>query len=151
MKTTVSIEGLADLQASLRELPKATRRNAGKRALIKAARPMAEEAQRRAPVLFGDLRDSITSGRPLARRQRRLQVRFADVEVFVGAGQNPQATLQEFGSVNNPPQPFMRPAFDNNVRGAITTIRDVLGDEIQKAAKRIARKQARLIAKTGGG
>lgn len=151
MKATVTIEGLSDLQAALAELPKATRRNAAKRALIKAAEPMLAEAKRRAPVLSGDLQTSIVAGKPLSRRQRRAQVRFADVEVFMGAGQHPQAHLQEFGTVDQPAQPFMRPAFDNNVRGAISTIRDVLADEIDRAAKRIARKQARLIAQTGGG
>jgi len=42
-----------------------------------------------------------------------------------------------------PAEPFVRPAFDNNVDQSIATIKAGLTEEIQKATARIARKAAR--------
>jgi HK97 gp10 family phage protein len=67
----------------------------------------------------------------------------ASVEVFAGAGVIPHAHLQEFGTVNHGPQPFARPAWDSNKGRALETIRNDLGDEIAKAAKRLAKKAAK--------
>jgi HK97 gp10 family phage protein len=152
MKATVKVEGLKDLESALSELPKLTRRNAGKRALMKAAQPMFEEAQRRAPELTGYLKTHFYIGRPLSPRQKRLQrgANKPDVEIFLGPDSAKRGVMQEFGTQNHAPQPFMRPAFDNNVWKAIGTIKEILSEEIMKAARRVARKAARR-ARAGGG
>ena len=62
----------------------------------------------------------------------------------------PQGSLQEFGTKNHGPQPFMRPAWDAGKDQALDDVKTALGAEIEKAAQRAARKQARLIAKAGG-
>ena len=150
MKVKVKVEGLKELEKALSELPVATRRNVAKRALMEAAKPMVDEAKQRAPVLSGHLQTSVTSGKPLSRRQRKEHQRKSDLEVFVGPDAAPQGVMQEFGTVDHPAQPFLRPAFDNHVQAAIRTVGGILGREIEKAAARIARKQARLLAKSGG-
>lgn len=53
------IEGLAELDRALAELPKATARNTLKRVLVKAGQPIADAASRNAPVRTGELRESI--------------------------------------------------------------------------------------------
>lgn len=45
------------------------------------------------------------------------------------------------------PQPFMRPAWDEKKDEVLELIRTELGDEITKAAARLAKKAARLAAK----
>lgn len=50
--------------------------------------------------------------------------------------------VQEFGSVNQPGQPYMRPAWDQNKDKALDIITGELGGEIQKAAARAAKRAA---------
>lgn len=57
------------------------------------------------------------------------------------------STLQEFGTAHHPPQPFMRPAFDEKKNEALDIIKRDLGDEIMKTAKRQAARAAKLAAK----
>lgn len=172
-RSFVKVEGLKELEKALRELPRATAKNVMVRALKAAAGPMVEMAQKDAPVLTGSLRDSIavSSRKPKDAKsagamaygaamaagasagQARQAARAANsgagglVEVYVGPGQNPQAIAQEFGTARHPPQPFMRPAWDANKDGILASIKDLTWSEIEKAAKRLARKTARLAAK----
>lgn len=142
----IRVEGLRELDRALTELPRATARNVLKRAGIRALTPVAEEAARLAPELFGDLKDSVAASDRRPRRHRK----SSDVEVFAGPGPNPQAHLQEFGTQHHGAQPFMRPAWDMKKREALDSVKDDLADEIGLAAARIARKNARRIRQAGG-
>lgn len=146
-RITVKVEGLKELQKAILELPKATGRNVVKRALTKAADPIENEAARLAPVLRGHLQRSVSIGTKLSRRQRSQHRKQSEVEIFVGPGAMPQAITQEFGAAHHSAQPFMRPAWDGNVAKALATIKEILGEEIEKARARLARKAARIAAK----
>ena len=158
---TIRVSGLRELDKALSELPKATGKNVLRRVLRNVAAPIAEDMRSRAPDAPGsspnrDLRQSIGVSTKLSPNQRRLHRRAfrndkASVEVFVGAGALPHPHLQEFGSVNHGPQPFARPAWDAHKHMALAKIKEELWSEIDKAAKRIARKQARAAAKAAGG
>jgi len=145
-KTTIRVEGLSELKDALEELPKATGTNVLKRALTKAADPIQAQAESLAPVMTGKLKRSIIVGTKLSKSQKKSATKINQVEIYVGPGQLRQATLQEFGTVNQRPQPFLRPAWSANVRPALDSIRELLADEIEKARARIARKIARLAA-----
>lgn len=154
MATTVKVEGLRELEKALGELPRATGKNVLRRVLRTAGEPMVRDAKALVPVASGKLRDSIAVATQLSKRQRALYKKmFADdkasVEMFVGVAALPHAHLQEFGTSRHGPQPFMRPAWDANKNGMLDSIKDELGVEIAKAAKRLAAKQARLAAKGG--
>lgn len=149
MAERFKVEGLKELEEALRELPKATGKNVLRRALLKAGEPIASSAAALAPRLRGKLQMSIGTGTKLSRRQKRLHRPESTVEVFVGAGALVQAITQEFGTVNHPAKPFMRPAWDGNKTKALDTIRDDLAEEIEKARQRLARKAARIAAKNG--
>lgn len=140
------IEGLSELEHALRELPKATGKNALKRALMKAGQPIEEDAERRAPVLRGHLQRSFGISTKLSRRQKSLHKKQSAVEVFIGPGPLPQAITQEFGTAHHGPQPFMRPAWDGNRMRTLERIKDDLANEIEKARARLARKAARTAA-----
>jgi HK97 gp10 family phage protein len=131
MKVSVHVEGLRELQKALSELPKATATNVVRKALEDAAAPVAAAAKALAPVASGELRSSVIAGTKLSRRQKKVHRQWAgttpvktpagwrnqpakEVFVFAGAGTNPHAHLQEFGTADLPPQPFMRPAWDAN-------------------------------------
>jgi HK97 gp10 family phage protein len=155
---TVKVEGLRELAATLDQLPKAVARNALRRALIKRGQPLADTMRSLAPddprTGGMDLRNSIGVGTKLSPRQAKLHRKenkddkqFA--EVFVGAGPVPHAHLQEWGTVFHGPQPFARPAWDQHKDTILEGIKDDLWAEIDKAAKRHAKKLARLAAKGG--
>lgn len=141
----VKTEGFRELNEALGELGKATGRNVLRRSGVAALEPIAEDAARRAPFLFGDLRENVVANTRKPRRHRKA----AEVEIYAGPTNLPQAHLQEFGTRHHAPQPFMRPAWDAGKDQVLDDLKQSLGDEIMKAAERQARKAARLAAKGG--
>ncbi len=156
MKTTVKVEGLKELEAALSELPKSTAKAVLRRTLKKAGEPIAASARALAPddpnTGGNDLKSSIAVSTKLSPRQKGVHKKMfkddrASVEMFVGAGPLSQATQQEFGNVNHGPQSFMRPAWDGKQNEALNIIKSEMWNEIEAAAKRLARKAARLAAR----
>ncbi len=152
----VSVEGLRELDRALGELPKATAKNALRRTLTSAAKPLVDHAARIAPDRPGkprnDLQQSITVSTRLNKQQRR-ETRGESksfAEVYVGPDvsvPNAHGHWQEFGTVDHGPQPFMRPAWQAEQGAVLEKIKTELGDEIMKAAQRVAKRAARLAAK----
>lgn len=124
MSETITVTGLKECGAALAKLPLATSRAIQRDILTRRGQPIADTARELAPRDEGDLRESIRVGDKLSKRQAGLHHAVAptDVEVFVGAGPLPQAHLQEFGTVNNAAQPFMRPAWDAAKQQILTGI-----------------------------
>ncbi|WP_374578299.1 HK97-gp10 family putative phage morphogenesis protein [Phenylobacterium sp.] len=142
-------------------------KNAIKRGLVRGGEPIAERARELVPVLSGRLRDSIKVSSRTVNKVGKAEFAAAmrsgagidaavsalrdarraaagsgsNVEVYVGPGKLPHAHLVEFGSVNNePPQPYMRPAFEERKEKALGVIRDAVADEIAKGTARARRK-----------
>ncbi|MFE3839476.1 HK97-gp10 family putative phage morphogenesis protein [Pseudogemmobacter sonorensis] len=156
---TIKTTGFRDLDRALAEIEKtATRKAVMRRALIKSAQPMADRAGSLAPVApvnGGELAASVAVSTKLSARQRRLHRRMhkndkAAVEVFVGAGPLSSAHNQEFGNENHGAQPFMRPAWDAEAKPTLERVGKKMWFEIDKQAKRAARKAARDAKKAGG-
>ena len=144
MTVTVKIEGLSELKTAIEQLPKATGKSVMRKVLLARAKPIAAAAKSYVPVESGELRDSIIASTRLSKRQKRDAKETASyVEVYAGAGPLPHAHLVEFGSVHNQPQPYMRPAWDNNKGTLLDAIKEDLWTEIQKAVDKLARKGAR--------
>lgn len=175
MSLRVSISGLAELDKALAELPKATARNVLKRTLDKAAQPVVDEAKMMVPVNTGALRDSIIASTKIknktgsaeyssamraglgkdaaraallaARRAGKGQGSFA--ETFIGPARGKgvirYAHIVEFGSVDTPPQPYMRPAWEAKRMQALDIIKSELGNEIIKAARRLGRSKKQSV------
>lgn len=141
------IEGLSAINTVLRSLPRATGKATLTRFGKKRLEPMLGSAKAGAPVGEGELRDSMAiSTRQGTHGQRKK--RFADknaVEVYMGPDQSQHghAVPQEMGSINNPPAGFMRKAWDQHNQDLLTNIASDLGDAVDGAARRHARKMAR--------
>ncbi len=144
---TYKMEGLREAQAALLGLSKATSRNVGRKALRAGAEPILAEFKARAARLTGEMVDTSGISTRLSRRQRAQHRRQVgdDVEMFVGAGSNPQAVQQEFGNINHPAQPALIPAFENNKRNSLDLIGKSLWTEIRKSVERVARKHKKNI------
>lgn len=170
-KSRIRIEGLRELEKALKELPRATAKNVMVRTLKNASEPMVSMAAENAPVLTGALKASIgvSSRKPkdakgpgaaafaeamkrgASKAEAGQAARAANakvggsVEVYVGPGRHPQGVLQEFGTAHNAPKPFMRPAWDATKMDVLGRIKTALGDEIMKAARRLAKKKGKPL------
>jgi HK97 gp10 family phage protein len=166
----VKVEGLRALQQGLAELPLSLARGAARRALIKAALPIAAHAQSLVPEDTGHLKKVIGVSATLTKRQRQLAgggaafagmdaggkaifrgVKKGGVEVHIGpltdlqnyAAPDPAGLMREFGTATQPAQPFLRPAWDAGKMGAVETLKRELGADIERTAARMARRQAK--------
>lgn len=173
MASTVRLSGFSQLEEELAKVSKAVGKGAVRRALMKSAEPMAEIARGLAPddpaTNGKDLKSSIVVGTKLNGRQTKLHRRMfrddkAAVEMFVGPSYllgdgGRHGHLLEFGTsafvnkgryagTQNPgiaPQPFMRPAWDQDHMPMLERLGKEMWSEIQKS---VARAQARA-AKRG--
>jgi HK97 gp10 family phage protein len=167
MAEVFKIEGLRELEAALRELPKATGKNVLRRVLKKIAKPIVDDARSKAPVDTGLLVSRIDQSGSLSANERneggggpqflgigddgKKIFSKADaknfVEVHVGVAGRKQSLargiFQEFGTVDHSAHPFMRPAWDGNKESGLSTFKADLWKEIEKAAARRARKLAK--------
>ncbi len=85
-----------------------------------------------------------------ARRAAGEAVSFAEAFVGPAAGSKRnaiKAIVQEFGSVKQAAQPYMRPAWEATKNAVLDGVKAALRTEIDKAAKRAAARALRLAAK----
>lgn len=150
MKVSVRIEGLAELDAKLGELPAAAGKGVLRRVGRDALQPFDDAWRAKAPHFSGKLSESGGVGSKLTRSQRQAHERESSVEVFAGPGDKPQAWQQEVGNVHHAAQPFVRPAWDETKDQALGIVKAALGTEITKAATRVAKKAAKA-ARTAEG
>lgn len=142
------IDGLAELDQALTELPKATARNVLLRTLKTEGQIIADAESALAPVgVTGQLAASPSVGTKLTRRQKRANPKESDVEVYIGPTPHPKSVQTEFGNAHQAPQPHLRPAWDGNWRRVLDGITTTLANEIEKARARYAKKAEREAAK----
>lgn len=147
MKPTLRLEGAKELERALRALPQATAKRLIRPAMIGPLEKVAKAAKGLVPVDEGDLQRSIGTGYRLTRRQARSRRAIADHEAYVGpgiAGNDKtgwrHGHLVEFGTVDQPPRPYMRPAWSQNLRAVFDSL---AGNMKQILAKVTAKARAR--------
>jgi HK97 gp10 family phage protein len=144
---SLKFEGGADLAQRLARLPDAMSRAAKVEALKIAAEPMRQAAEDMAPYDFDasapHLQDNIVIGVPSeASLERKGRDTEAVVEVGPRAGKGGDEFFYgrfqelEYGNVKHPAQPFLRPAFDRESRGALGILVDELWWMIRKGIDR---------------
>jgi HK97 gp10 family phage protein len=145
---SAKVEWLVGSDQALAELgKKSTEKNVLIRTLKAAAKPIDDQASSLAPVDTGKLQVSIITGTQLTRRQRASAYKAGALgvaEVHVGTKLS-RGLFQEFGTFDQPAQPFMRPAWEANKDKALEIVGSQLWIEIRKAADRAARKQAKAL------
>lgn len=152
----VKTSGFRELEAKLREMDITVARKKGiaRRALDRAAEPIAAEWRRGVDVEKGDLKRSIKTGNRAQTRGTRRFKRGAGqdiVERYIGidARENERlgpigksrgyAFYEEFGDDNRPANPAGRRAWESKKMGALDDIKETLADEIYKVARRLAK------------
>ena len=150
MKLGVKIEGLAGLEQALVELEQLSGRttagkNAVQRGMKKALARVEARAKQLVPVDEGKLRDRIVTKKQRAvRGAGGRYLRESGIEMLTGPTGRQAGGIgafQEFGTVNMPANPFMRPAADAEGEAVLAEVADVLRDEIDRTTAR-ARKRA---------
>jgi len=124
--------GGPELARALERPPKAVQGPVLAEALTKAAEPVIEEAERRAPQRRSpqfSLASHIEAQTTHARDKRMTVVIGPDSDHFYGL-------FLEFGTRFMPPRPFLRPAWDSKVEESLATLVSELGASIEKAAAR---------------
>lgn len=160
---TLEMEGVEDMETALRKLGQDRLiRRTMRRGLLKVTRPAAETAKRLAPKTgTGKMAAKIRASTTLSRRQRRGgHYRFDPnvAYVWLGAGPRGPGVLTEFGTGPRytkkgafrgaaPAQPFLRPAWEQHKHQILKDLGPELWKEINKSAKRLARRQAKKAAK----
>lgn len=147
---TTGFEGLEDALIELEQFSgrTTTGKNAVQRGIKKAMKRVENKAKSLVPVDDGDLRDSITTKKERAKRQRG-SAKFArqtGISMLTGPtgkkeGGNP--AWQEFGTVKMTPQPYMRPAADLEGERVIADVAKELQDAVMKSVARARKKAAR--------
>ena len=168
MKIKIQVAGLKELDKALGELrTKAMARGVVERALLEAAAPMHEMAQRLAPgradpnevITYkrggerverqpGTTKALVQIGKKLTKRQaaqaRKAGKHFA--EIYVGT-RDAKAHMEEYGTINQRARPFLRPALDSEAQPTIKRFTTTLLTELEKVGKREAARTARLSKK----
>lgn len=145
MKPSVKLHGFREMDAALAEFSKATGRNILRRTALEALEPVADAMRAKAPKEVGDLQDAIAVGTKRSKRSRKHFRDASTVEAYagvkvVGGGMPPQATQQEFGNENHGPQPYGRPAWDEEKGPTLERTKDGLAGQIEAATARARRK-----------
>lgn len=140
MKVTFNVLGLKEVEKGLGELTNATARNVTRRALHAGGELIAREARGLVRRDTGNLRESITTSGTLTPAQAALHKKQADQEVFVGPDNRPQSVTEEYGTFNQAPHAYMRPAFDGQKHNVVKRIADELMVGVDRAIQRAARR-----------
>jgi HK97 gp10 family phage protein len=141
VKTTFEFSGGREMEQQLLRLKAGTAKGASRRALRKAAKPMADQMAASAPRLSGALSESVAITSKLSPTQAAMHRRMFPgsryaVELHVGPGPHPQGVLQEFGTETNSPQPFVRPTWDADNQALLERLKDEMWSEITKTIAR---------------
>jgi hypothetical protein len=161
---SIKVEGLAQVQASLRELgePRVIRPLL-RRLLRLAAGPMLAAAIARVRVDKGNLKRSLKMA---AAKGEKLDSPSFGIVIGIDSNEDPPTTvvrktksnggkggtyrdpgvagvavIEEFGRPGEAANPFMRPAYDTEGEPTIRRFGGLAGPEIEKTAARLARKR----------
>lgn len=152
---SASVYGLDGLQKALKQFPKNVQKNIMRGAVRAGAAPIVQEAKSNVAKDTGNLEKSIgvVTGKPKNKNFTRVWVtprvvtRSKSYKLKDGTKWKITGTVadgwyahfKEFGTVNMPADPFMRPAYENKGEEAIKATKDYLAKRIDKEVQK-ARK-----------
>ncbi len=136
MKTGLRIEGFEEVDRNLEKLAEVADEKELRALGREALRPVADMAKELVRRRTGTLAESIRVGSRLSARQAALAPpERGTVEVYVGPAPLPQAITEEFGTVNETGHPYMRPAWDAQLRNVLERLRDGASARLTRVTK----------------
>jgi len=151
-KTRVEVKGLRELGKALKDLGNAVGLKVSRGATAAGARVVRKQAvaniEAAPSIETGSLRDAV-----IVKRAGRGESSLTSEHLVTVRGRGkpynkkgqriaraPHAHLVEFGTVNMPAEPFLRPAYEQKKGDAVTAIAEQLAKGIDRAAKKVAVK-----------
>jgi HK97 gp10 family phage protein len=144
MAEEIRLEGLAELERKLQQLPRAVRDKVARQAVLAGAKIVKEDAKARAPVRTGRLRRNIIVKRSrkedpgvfayfvtVRGRGKRKDPKNAHYWWFVERG------FRHRGGTVVPARPFLKPAFKANINQAIEKMRERVAAGLKREAKKL--------------
>lgn len=164
MKLTMNVTGLKGVYETLGSMPQEFVEKRGgpvKLALKKGALFIRDEEKRRLQALINEMGWNDTTGllmkNIIASRGKRINgsvkgeryIVRVKRKIYAGRQGKPVTTLKtaqifEYGSVHQPPRPFIRPAFQKTAQQAIQIISEDLVKRIDREMRRMAKKNEGL-------
>ena len=155
-ETKMKVEGLRDLEKSLRGLQKEYGGKAATQAMrpaVKAAMtPIEDTVRNNTPVDTGSLRDSTKTkiGKPT--KKMLSSAHYNSTTIIYGQvgwfwrGQSLwyKSLAVEYGTRNTPAKFILRSAMDTHHQGMINRFKDTLAPSIEKKAKQLAKKRSKV-------
>ncbi len=123
---TFKIEGLGTLENRLKELDNRLAKKAMRKALTKGAKPITEEARRRAPVLTGKLRKNVKASISASTKKAEARIGFKKTAFY---GRFIETGVPARGIAA---RPFLRPALDLKGQEGVNAFADELRTQIDK-------------------
>lgn len=133
MSQVIQIEGLKELRAKLVSLAPELRDKELRAATAAGAKIVRDAARDLAPVRTGLLRENIIEAR---RRSAGFDEDYAVAVRSHGKDKPFYWRFVEFGTVKMAAQPFLRPAFENNVQNIINAFKARLTAGLERIARR---------------
>lgn len=118
---TIKIRGGEELAAALEALGPAMEKKILRSAMREAAKPILDDAKRRAPVLTGQLRKSLKIRAIKRNNKGQVGVVISTAKGFF-KGDEFYGAFHEFGTKKMPARPFIRPAFEANKAQSIRIV-----------------------------
>lgn len=145
----VKIEGLAELQAELLQLPDKVGNRVLQSALTSAALPIMKNAQDRVPIAhqayklhWGGIANPGWLRQHIIRKKVRSSKNSAEVIITIKDQRDAYFwRFIEFGTSKMTAQPFMRPAFEAKASEAVDRFKEVLAERIEKAVTKLQFKR----------
>jgi HK97 gp10 family phage protein len=155
MASRIQVDGLRELKAAFDKLSLEMKNKVARQVTNAGAAVIRDLAVEKAPEAPADvsvdvpqrnLKNSIRT-KGLKSNEAAADNMTAESIVFVRSGKKAfeasrYGAIQEYGSVKQSPQPFMRPAFDGGKSGAVNAMRDKLQAAINKANQPIKIKRS---------
>lgn len=126
------IQGVREVDRVLKLMPREIAEKALVAALRKGAKIIRDEAETRAPVATGRLKENI--------RVRKARGRGASATVTIGPTRKVAhiGMFAEFGTATQAARPWLRPAFDQTAPAALVKFVNEIGKTVERAAVRLA-------------
>lgn len=141
MSVSIRLEGVKELERELERLPSKVQKKMLRPSLRASAKPIRDEAVRRAPRRKSPPPRGSSRYHPAGKElYRSIKVRSAgrqpglDAAIQVKTG--PHGHLLERGTIHIGAQPFMRPAYDTRKGEAIRVFRETLGKRIEDEVRK---------------
>lgn len=133
LETEIKMTGFDELEKVLKALPGELAKRDLNTSLRKGANHMRDAAQAKVPIDEGDLKDSLKVQKQKADNSEEVKLTLSPSKP-----KGFHAHFVEFGTVKNPAQPFMRPAFDETKGEATKIIIDYLANKVTKTAIKLS-------------